>query len=109
MDRVQLEEYIAAGMSLVQIGALLNRDPSTVGYWVHKYGLVANGREKYAPRGGLTREQLEPLAESGASLREMAEALDRNQSTICYWLRKLNVQAGGGRNGGRRAMRRPLD
>jgi hypothetical protein len=58
MDRDQLKAWLGAGLSLPQIGALTNRDPSTVGYWVEKYGLVANGQAKYAPRGGLTREQL---------------------------------------------------
>jgi IS30 family transposase len=53
MDRELLERYLKQGLSLPQIGALIGRDPSTVGYWVQKHGLVANGRAKYAPRGGL--------------------------------------------------------
>jgi hypothetical protein len=32
MDRDQLKAWIDAGLSLPQIGALTNRDPSTVGY-----------------------------------------------------------------------------
>src|SRR5213594_3337480 len=86
MDEDLLERYLAQGMSLPQIGALTNRDPSTVGYWIQKHGLVANGKDKYAPRGGLTREQLEPLVESGATLAEMALAVDRSVSTVRYWL-----------------------
>jgi hypothetical protein len=69
MNRAFLEDCLARGMSLNEIGALTKRDPSTVGYWVHKYGLTANGKARYAPRGGLTREQLEPLVESGLTLR----------------------------------------
>ena len=53
MDRDQLKAWLEEGHSLPQIGRLADRDPSTVGYWVSKYGLVANGRDKYAPRGGL--------------------------------------------------------
>jgi hypothetical protein len=58
MDRGLLKGYLDQGLSLPQIGALVDRDPSTVGYWVQKHGLVANGQDKYAPRGGLTRESL---------------------------------------------------
>jgi hypothetical protein len=86
MDRDQLKARLDAGLSLPQIGALTNRDPSTVGYWVQKYGLTANGKERYAPRGGLTREQLEPLVERGATLQEMADGLGRSASTVRYWL-----------------------
>ena len=51
MDRDQLEAWLDAGLSLNEIGALTNRHPSTVGYWVQKYGLTANGKARYAPRG----------------------------------------------------------
>jgi hypothetical protein len=88
MDEDQLKAWLDEGLSLPQIGELVGRDPSTVGYWVSKYGLVANGRAKYAPRGGLAREQLEPLVEEGATLRQMAEVLGRDISTIRYGLRK---------------------
>ena len=88
MDRDLLNGSLDDGLSLIEIGALTNRDPSTVGYWVKKHGLTANGQEKYAPRGGLTREQLEPLVESGATLKEMAQALDRSTSTVRHWLEK---------------------
>jgi hypothetical protein len=66
----------------------VNRDPSTVGYWVQKHGLVANGQVKYSPRGELTREQLEPLIERGATLQQMSEALDRSISTIRRQLKR---------------------
>jgi hypothetical protein len=86
MDRDVLKQYLEDGLSLIQIGALENRDPSTVGYWVQKHGLAANGRDKYAPRGGLTKAQLEPLVETGATLAELAELLDRSVSTVRHWL-----------------------
>ena len=76
VDKSQLERYLVDGMSLPQIGALVGRDASTVGYWVAKYDLVANGRKRYAPRGGLQRAQLEPLVARGATLQEMASELD---------------------------------
>jgi len=43
-------------------------------------------RSKYAARGGLTRDQLEPLVESGATLAELADAVDRSVATVRYWL-----------------------
>jgi hypothetical protein len=95
MDRDLLERYLKQGLSLPQIGALLDRDPSTVGYWVEKHGLVANGRAKYAPRGGLTRAQLEPLVEQGATFKEMAEILDRNASTVRHWMQKFGLKSAG--------------
>lgn len=99
MNKDRLTAYLAQGLSLIQIGTLENRDPSTVGYWVEKYGLEANGRAKYAPRGGLARDQLVPLVESGATLQEMAGALDRSIGTVRYWLDKhgLKVRNGRGR------------
>jgi predicted transcriptional regulator len=88
MDKALLEYYLDQGLSLPQIGVLVDRDPSTVGYWVRKHGLVANGRDKYAPRGGLTREQLEPLVERRLTLAEIADALGISVSTVRHWLKK---------------------
>ena len=93
MDRTRLERYLADGLSLTEIGVLENRDHSTVGYWVEKYGLVANGKEKYAPKGGISKEQLEELLGQGLTLRQIAAALDRSQSTINYWLRRHGLKS----------------
>ncbi len=92
MDRDRLEAYLSEGLSLPQIGEIVGRDPSTVGYWVAKHGLVANGKAKYAPRGGLSREQLEPLVEQGLSQNEIARRLDRSLSTVRHWLKKHGLQ-----------------
>jgi hypothetical protein len=105
MDRDFLEDCLANGMFLPEIGALTNRDPSTVGYWVQKHGLIANGKAKYAPRGGLTREQLQPLIERDATLQEMADELGRSMSTVRYWLNELGLKTTG-RRGRRPAVPR---
>jgi hypothetical protein len=106
MDRDQLRVWIEEdGLSLPQIGALVGRDPSTVGYWVAKYGLVANGRDKYAPRGGLKREQLEPLVDQGATLEEMAQGLERSTSTIRHWLNRCGLKTKGRRGPRARVLR----
>ncbi len=86
MDREFLKECIEAGMSLPEIGAVVNRDSSTVGYWVKKHGLVANGRARNAPRGGLTKAELQPLVEAGMSYRAIAATVDRSVSTVRYWV-----------------------
>ena len=74
MDRDLLETYLSEGLSLEQIGVLVNRDPSTVGYWMKEHGLVANGRDKHAPRGGLTKAQLEPLVTRVDAARDLGGA-----------------------------------
>ena len=88
MDRKYLKHCLDQGLSLSEIGVLVNRDPSTVGYWVRKHGLVANGRAKHAPRGGLKREQLEPLVEKRLSLGQIADTLGVSVSTVRHWLKK---------------------
>jgi hypothetical protein len=106
MDRDVLKGYLDDGLSLEQIGVLENRDSSTVGYWVQKHSLAANGREKYAPRGGLAQDQLEPLVEAGMTLAEMAEALDRSTSTVRHWLKKHGLSTKN-RRGPRPGFDRP--
>ena len=47
---------------------------------------------KYAPRGEPDRATLEELARSGATLREIALALDRSTTTVRYWLRRWDIR-----------------
>lgn len=86
MDRNRLEGWLQSGLSLTEIGELVGRDPSTVGYWCKKYGLEPNGRSAHAARGALTREQLRPLVATGMTHRAIAEAVDRSVATVRYWL-----------------------
>ncbi len=92
MDREQLECWLDDGLSLSDIGTLIDRDPSTVGYWVQKLGLVANGRSAHAPKGALTREQLEPLVRGGGTLREIADELARSVTTVRYWIARYGLE-----------------
>jgi len=80
-------------MSLEAIGREVGRHPSTVGYWLKEHGLKACGSEKFARRGALCKPVLEDLIERGATVDEMAVKLDRNPSTIRYWLRKHELEA----------------
>jgi transposase len=102
MDKGQLKAWLDEGLSLPQIGELVGRDPSTVGYWVKQHGLIANGRDKYAPRGGIDVEVLEILCEEGASIAEMAGELERSPSTVRYWLDQYGLESGRGRERTRR-------
>jgi len=92
MDRALLKQYLEQGLSLSQIGVRVDRDPSTVGYWVQKHGLVANGRAKHAPKGGIPREVLEPLVEGGSSIREVAQLLDVSIATVRHWLKRYGLK-----------------
>lgn len=96
MDKRFLEDCLDQGMSLERIGEEVGKHPSTVSYWLKKHGLNANGRQKYAPRGGIDWEVLEIMVEDGLSLAEMAEQLDRIIPTVRYWLKRYGLQSGGG-------------
>jgi hypothetical protein len=92
MDRETLERYLAEGLSLPQIAARVGRHSSTVGYWITKLGLIANGRNRYAPKGRIERDVLARLVRDGLTLREMAEALDVSVSTVRHWLRRHGME-----------------
>jgi transposase len=65
MERRFLEECLAQGMSLEAIGEEVGKHPSTVGYWLKKYGLRAAGSRKRAMRKPLCQGELKSLVESG--------------------------------------------
>jgi hypothetical protein len=91
MDRDLLERYLDEGLSLTAIGALVNRHPSTVGYWLTKHGLTANGHDRHTPKGGLSRERLEALVQAGATLEAIAGELDSSPSTVRYWITRYGL------------------
>jgi transposase len=107
MEKSDLQEFLSRGLSLEQIAKRVDRDPSTVGYWVKKYGLVAVYREKHAARGGLTRADLEPLVSAGLPLNSIAQELGVSASTVRHWLAKFGLRTiGGGRRETREARSR---
>jgi transposase len=99
MDRASLEQLLDRGLSLAEIGRRFNRHESTVAYWVERHGLRAAKRGKHAARGGLERAELERLVDGGASIAQMAEALQRSKGTVRHWLMRygLKTQGGAGR------------
>ncbi len=92
MDRASLEQFLERGLSLAEIGRRFGKHEATVAYWIQKYGLTATGREKYAPKGGLRREDLEPLVAQGASLAQIADAVGRSTATVRHWLAKYGLR-----------------
>ena len=80
------------GLSLRAIGERFGLDPSTVGYWVRRHGLVANGRGKHAPKGGIDGPSLAIAVDAGLTQRELADEFDCSLSTISYWLRRHGLK-----------------
>jgi transposase len=97
MDRTSLEQMLSHGLSLAEIGRRFDRHEETVAYWVRKHGLEAVNRQKHAARGGLSREQLEPLVEQGASIAEIADTVDRSKATVRHWLTRHGLKTHGTR------------
>jgi 5-methylcytosine-specific restriction endonuclease McrA len=91
MDRTSLEQLLGQGLSLAEIGRRFDLHESTVGYWVEKHGLRAVNCDKFAAKGTLMREDLEPLIAQGASIAQIAEAVERSKTTVRHWLREYGL------------------
>jgi transposase-like protein len=88
MDRSWLHEQLAAGRSIESIAREVGKDPSTVAYWVAKYGLASTHAPKYAARGGISRAQLEPLVAQAYTVERIAQQLGVGATTVRYWLKR---------------------
>lgn len=91
LDKPLLERCLADGMSLPEIGRLVKRDPSTVGYWVKRHGLVANGSTKFRPGKAPPREELRVHLENGWSVRDIADSHGVCLQTAYRWLREYGL------------------
>ncbi len=96
MEKGFLEECLATGMSLEAIGREVGKHPSTVGYWLKKHQLHAVGRDRFSSRGGLDRDQLTTAVDAGLTLDEISKQVDRDISTVRYWLKRHGLRATGG-------------
>jgi transposase len=92
MEAPWLEAQLAAGRSIEAIAREVGKSASTVAYWVNKHGLTSHHADRHRARGGLTREQLEPLVESGRSIREIAADLGVSAGMVRHWLRKHDLR-----------------
>jgi transposase len=92
MDRDWLETQLAEGRSIESIGREVGKHPSTVGYWVQKYGLKSSHAAKHAGRGGVTLSALQELVERGMSIREIGAELQLSFAAVQYWLAKHGLK-----------------
>ncbi len=95
MDRASLEQLLGQGLSLAEIGRRVGRHEATVSYWVKKHGLEAANRETHVARGGIAREELEPLVEAGMSIAQIAESVGRSKATVRHWLTRYGLRTRG--------------
>jgi AraC-like DNA-binding protein len=75
MGRDWLTTLLARGLSVEKIAQRFGKHPSTVSYWMAKYGLEAPNHDKHAPRGGGYYRCGRCRAESVASHRRRLKAL----------------------------------
>jgi transposase-like protein len=92
MDQQSLELLLEQGVSIERIAKRFGKDPSTISYWVKKYGLVSPYREKHAAKGGVEREVLEALVEAGMTIAQIAEAVGRSKGTVRHWMRVASLR-----------------
>jgi transposase len=95
MDKGFLEDCLARGMSLEAIGERAGKHPSTVSYWLQRFGLTANGAARHAPKGGLTRAELEPLVDEGLTIEGIARRLGIGETTVRHWLKRHRLKTHG--------------
>jgi transposase len=92
VEKSFLEERLAEGMSLDAIGEVVGRHPSTVSYWLKKYGLEAGGSTRHSPKGAVDRGLLRQRVAEGKSIREIADELGAGYSTVRYWIRREGLE-----------------
>jgi transposase-like protein len=102
MEKESLELLLGQGVSVERIAKRFGKDPSTVSYWMAKYGLEAVGREKHSAKGGIERERLEGLVEAGMTIAEIAAELALSKGTVRHWMKQygLRTQNSRGRRSG---------
>jgi transposase len=100
MDKGSLEVLVARGLSLEEIGRRFDRHPSTIAYWMKKYGLQAVNRDKHLAKGAIPVTTLEPLVQAGLSIAEIAAKVGRSKATVRHWLRRYGLRTVGARRTG---------
>ncbi len=87
-----MEQLLGQGLSLAEIGRRIGRHEATVSYWLKKYRLEAVNHGKHEAKGGLTREELNPLVEAGMSTMDIAEIVGLSKTTVRHWLRGYGLK-----------------
>lgn len=63
-----------------------------VSYWMKKYGLTSPYAAKHAARGGIERNRLEELVQTGMTIAEIARELGRSKTTVRHWMREYKLK-----------------
>ena len=92
MDRDSLTTLLARGLSVEKIARRFGKHPSTVSYWMEKYGLEAPNREKHAAKGGISRGRLEELVAAGMTIAEIAAEVGLSKTTVRHWLGRYGLK-----------------
>jgi transposase len=100
MERDWLEARLAEGRSIESIAKEVGKHPSTVAYWAKKHGLRSQHVERHAPRGGLTRDELERLVDGALSIRQIAQTVGLSEATVRHWLRQHGLTTQRARSDG---------
>jgi transposase len=96
MEKEPLEDYLAQGLTLKEIGERTGKHLTTVGYWIKRHGLRAANAKKFAPKhSAITKERLADLVAQGASLNDLSEVLGLSVSTVRHWLQKYGLETSG--------------
>jgi transposase len=91
MRKELLEQCLAEGLSLRQIGQRIGRHPSTVSYHLKKHGLKPVNQQRHLRRGAIPERELRELHAQGASLRELANRFERGVNTVRYWIERYGL------------------
>ena len=104
MEAGWLAQQLEAGRSIEAIARETGKAASTVAYWVNKHGLASQHAARHAARGGIDRDALTTLVESGKSVRAIAVELGVSATTVRHWLAKFDLRTAGAapRSGRRR-------
>src|ERR1044072_6542718 len=86
MDKRFVESCLAQDVSLEAIGEVAGKHRSAGGYWLKRYGSTAAGSARHAPKGGVTRAELEPLVEEGLTIEGIAQRLGVGDTKGRRWL-----------------------
>ena len=92
MEKESLELLLGQGLSVEKIGKCFGKDPSTVSYWMAKYGLEAVNREKHAAKGGIDQERLSALVAAGKTIAEIAAEVGLSKTAVRHWLRRYGLK-----------------
>jgi transposase len=93
MERSWLETRLEEGRSIESIAKEVGKHPSTVAYWMKKYGLQSKHAARHAARGGVDRETLLELVERGLSVRQISEEIGLAYTSVRHWLAKHGLQS----------------